>query len=84
MTTRQFVPTRENISDLLLFVAFMFARVPVWRENLDKVAAQTAKKLHKGFARDKEAFRKICVRMARGVENAAAETATRRRKIFKR
>jgi Protein of unknown function (DUF4238) len=64
MTTGQFVPTPVNIADLLLFVAFMFARVPVWRENLDKVAAQTAKKLHKGFASDKEAFHKICMKIA--------------------
>ena len=64
LVTPQYVLTPENAGDLLLFVAFMFARVPAWRENLDKVAAQTAKKMHVDFARDKETFHRICMKVA--------------------
>jgi hypothetical protein len=70
LVTPQYVLTPENAADLLLFVAFMFARVPAWRENLDKIAAQTTKRLHVSFARNKEAFYRICSRVAKekGVE----------------
>lgn len=70
LTTPQYVLTPENAGDLLLFVAFMFARVPAWRENLDKIAAQTTKRLHVSFARNKEAFHRICAKVAseKGVE----------------
>jgi hypothetical protein len=71
LVTPQYVLTPESAGDLLLFVAFMFARVPAWRENLDKVAAQTTKKMQVGFARDKEAFHRICLKIAgeQGVES---------------
>src|SRR5689334_3148282 len=36
----QYVLTPENAGHLIMFVAFMFVRVPAWREHLDKVAAQ--------------------------------------------
>jgi hypothetical protein len=65
LVTPQYVLTPENAADLLLFIAFMFARVPAWRENLDKVAAQTTKRLHVSFARNKEAFHRICSQVAR-------------------
>jgi hypothetical protein len=64
LVTPQYVLTPENAGNLLLFAAFMFARVPAWRENLDKVAAQTMKRLHVSFARDKEAFHRICAKVA--------------------
>jgi hypothetical protein len=34
--------TPENASHVTMFVAFLFARVPSWRENLDNLAAQIA------------------------------------------
>lgn len=56
----QDVPTPENASHLIMFVAFMFARVPSWREHLDKMAAEIATDTQLRIARDKEKFHKSC------------------------
>jgi len=48
----------DDASNLVVFVAFMFARVPNWRENLDKIAASTLKQSQIEIASDKEAFHK--------------------------
>jgi hypothetical protein len=59
----QYVLTPENASHVIMFVAFMFARVPSWRENLDNLAAQLAKKKILEVANDKEQFHRTCLEL---------------------
>jgi hypothetical protein len=56
----QYVLTPENVSQLIVFVAFMFARVPSWREALDKVAGKVALDNHLKLASDRERFHALC------------------------
>src|SRR5207237_10479106 len=37
LSNPQFRPSSEQMGHVYLFVAFMFARVPSWREHLDKL-----------------------------------------------
>jgi hypothetical protein len=57
----QYVLTPENATHVMMFVAFMFARVPSWRENLGNLAAQLAKKKLLEAANDKEQFHRTCL-----------------------
>ena len=59
----QYVLTPENASRVIMFVAFMFARVPSWRENLDNLAAQLAKSKILEVANDKERFHRTCLEL---------------------
>ncbi len=54
----QYVLTPENAGHLIVFVAFMFARVPCWREHLDNMAADVVRKAQIRIANDKERFHK--------------------------
>ncbi len=45
---------------MLVFVAFMFARVPTWREHLDRAAAELLKRDQQQTASNKETFYEIC------------------------
>jgi uncharacterized protein DUF4238 len=56
----QYVLTPENAAHLITFVAFMFVRVPSWREALDKMSARVAKDHQVKVARDRERFYKLC------------------------
>jgi len=56
----QYVLTPENASHLILFVSFMFARVPSWRENLDKMSADLAKAYQLKVANDRDRFHRLC------------------------
>ncbi len=53
-----FKPSPEQMGAVYLFVAFMFARVPRWREYLDKLFSHVAKERQLSIARDKEQFHK--------------------------
>lgn len=66
----QYVLTPENAGRLIIFVAFMFARVPSWREHLDNIAAQVARDGLMKHAGDKEKFYKTWASM----EKAAGES----------
>ena len=44
----------------MMFIAFMFARVPSWREYLDNVAVQIAKNNLLKTVNDKEGFHRMC------------------------
>jgi hypothetical protein len=57
----QYFLTPENAGHVMMFVAFMFARVPSWRENLGDLAAQLAKKKILEAANDKEQFHRTCL-----------------------
>jgi len=59
----QYDLTPENASSLILFVAIMFARVPSWRENVDKIIGKVMKDGHLKLAQDKERFHKSCADM---------------------
>jgi hypothetical protein len=52
--------TRERATYLYVFVAFMFVRVPSWREYLDRTFVDTARKIQLARARDKERFHQSC------------------------
>ena len=54
----QYVLRPEDASHVIVFVAFMFARVPSWREYLDRVFADMVKQNQLKIAGDKEAFHK--------------------------
>lgn len=56
MANPQYSLTLENASHLILFIGFTFARVPAWRELLDKVAAKIAKDSQLELARDKDKY----------------------------
>jgi hypothetical protein len=56
----QYTLTPENASRVIMFVAFMFARVPSWRENLNNMAVQTAWDMISRSVADKEEFYKLC------------------------
>lgn len=60
-----FQPTPEQMGHVYLFTAFMFARVPAWREHLDKLFGQIAKDRSLALAKDKERFHKSCADMER-------------------
>ncbi len=53
------------MGNVYLFTAFMFARVPSWRENLDRMFAHVAKERQLDIARDKEQFHKLNADMER-------------------
>jgi hypothetical protein len=61
----QYMLTPKTAGNLVLFVAFMFARVPSWREYLDKITAEIARTKHLSTARDKQKFYKLCADMER-------------------
>lgn len=56
----QYTLTPENASHVIMFVAFLFARVPSWRENLNNMAVQLAWKMLQREVGDKEKFYKTC------------------------
>jgi len=60
LATSQFVLTPERAGHLIIFVAFMFARVPSWREHLDNLAAQLARENILKTARDRTKFNQTC------------------------
>jgi Protein of unknown function (DUF4238) len=45
---------------LYLFTAFMFTRVPSWREHLDRLLSHVVKEGQLSRARDKDRFHKLC------------------------
>ncbi|HKW63577.1 MAG TPA: DUF4238 domain-containing protein [Candidatus Acidoferrum sp.] len=55
-----YVLTPEKAAHLIIFVAFMFARVPSWREYLDSLAGKAMKEKQLRVAKDKEKFYKLC------------------------
>ncbi len=61
----QSTPTKKQMGHVYLFTAFMFARVPSWRENLDRLFSRVAKERHVRIASDKEGFHKMCADMER-------------------
>lgn len=67
-----YVPTREGMADLTFFVAVMFARVPSWREFLDRLFGETMKTKSMELARDKDKF----AEMIQQAEQAGAVRAT--------
>jgi hypothetical protein len=56
----QYTLTPENASHVIMFLAFLFARVPSWRENLNNMAVQLAWKMLQREVNDKEKFHKTC------------------------
>jgi hypothetical protein len=56
----QYTLTPENASHVIMFVAFMFARVPSWRENLNNMAVQHAWEMILRSVADKDEFHKLC------------------------
>src|SRR5262249_27701740 len=50
-----FSPTLEQMGHVYLFLAFMFVRVPSWREHLDKLFGKIMKDRQQNLAKDKEA-----------------------------
>lgn len=59
----QFALTPERAGHVILFVAFMFVRVPTWREHLDNIAAGLAMSRLMRIANDREKFHQICAEM---------------------
>jgi hypothetical protein len=57
--------TPERAGRVILFVAFMFVRVPTWREHLDNIAAGLAMSRLMRVANDRENFHQICAEMER-------------------
>ncbi len=62
LASPQYTLTSENASHVIMFVAFLFARVPSWRELLNDVSVQLVWKLLLGMVADKEEFYKKCAK----------------------
>ena len=60
MANPEFAPSPEQMGHVYLFVAFMFARVPSWREYLDKLLSQHVREEQLNTAKDKDKFHKLC------------------------
>ena len=60
-----FRPTPQQMGHVYLFVAFTFARVPSWRENLDRIVARFAKDRQVNLAKDRAGFHRMCADMER-------------------
>jgi hypothetical protein len=73
----------ENVQDIYLFVAFMFVRVPSWREHLDKLAVATAKTLNKKVAQDKERFYDLYNRVQQETGKSVADPEKLRHQMLK-
>jgi hypothetical protein len=56
-----YVPTPKEIAHLMMFVAYMFARVPAWRDFLDEMAVSIATKNLHSLASDKARFHQSCI-----------------------
>jgi hypothetical protein len=56
----QYTLTPENASHVIMFVAFLFARVPSWREHLNTLSVQVAWKMLQRGVENKEEFYKTC------------------------
>jgi hypothetical protein len=56
----QYNLTPEAAGRILEFAAFMFARVPSWREYLDKLTGQHVKAIAMRSASSEEKFRQLC------------------------
>lgn len=61
----KYVLTPENAGHLVIFVGFMFARVPSWRENLDRIAAQLTRETQLQLAQDEQKFHQLCADVER-------------------
>jgi uncharacterized protein DUF4238 len=57
----QYTLTPENASHVIMFVAFLFARLPSWREHLNNLAVQIGWKMLLRAVGDKAEFHKTCV-----------------------
>jgi hypothetical protein len=55
-----YVLTPEKAANLIVFVAFMFVRVPTWREYLHATAIKIARNIHIRTASDREKFDASC------------------------
>jgi hypothetical protein len=56
----QYELTQENLSHLIVFISFMFARVPSWREYLNKLMEGVFKQSQVKLARDTAKFDAMC------------------------
>jgi hypothetical protein len=56
----QYELTQENLSHLIVFVSFMFARVPSWREYLNTMMESAVKQTQVNLARDNTKFEAMC------------------------
>lgn len=73
LASPHFKPTTKQMGDVYLFVAFMFARVPSWREHLDRLFGQVVKEEQVRHARDKNWFHKRCAEMERETGKALGD-----------
>jgi hypothetical protein len=60
LTNPQHVLTPQNSEYVVVFVSFMFARVPAWREYLNRMAVAVARSIYLKTASDKSKFEQIC------------------------
>ena len=79
----QFRPSPEEVGHVYLFVVLMFARVPSWREHLNKVFASVAQQRVLRNARDKEAFYSLCVNIERDTGQSLGDHEELRQSMFK-
>jgi Protein of unknown function (DUF4238) len=63
MANPQYLLSPENAGHLMMFVAFMFARVPSWREHLDNLTVQLAKNRILRVANNEELFHQTCLEL---------------------
>jgi hypothetical protein len=78
----QYVLTAENSEYLVVFVSFMFSRVPAWREYLDRMAVAVARSVHVKTASDKTKFHQLCADFERKTGKAVGSYEDRRKHIL--
>lgn len=78
-----FSPTLEQMGHVYLFLAFMFVRVPSWREHLDKLFGKIMKDRQQNLAKDKEAFHKSHADVERKAGKSLGDAEELRQYILK-
>lgn len=80
----QYTLTRENASHVIMFVAFLFARLPSWREYLNNLSVQLAWKMLLRAVGDKEEFHKTCAAIEKEQGNSLGDPEEFRQAVLNR
>jgi len=79
----QYRLTPITAGHLLMFVGFMFVRVPGWRENLDNIAVRIARSKQLDLASDKAKFHKSCVEFENATGKSVGDYEAMRQYVLK-
>ncbi|MGB9465856.1 MAG: DUF4238 domain-containing protein, partial [Candidatus Acidiferrum sp.] len=79
----QYELTPTTVRHLLMFVGFMFVRVPNWREHMDGIAVQVARNIQLGLASDRARFHKSCAEFEKDTGETIGDYEEMRQYVLK-